>query len=71
MSEADRLGALMACCGVAEMVPGPGSLREVWYPEMRREVGWFIHEHLKDIGKRLPLMLSSYYKESKWCDESG
>lgn len=53
------------------MVPGPGSHREVWYLEMRREVGWFIHEHLKDIGKRLPLMLSSYYKESKWCDESG
>lgn len=35
------------------------------------KVRWLTHEHLKDIGKRLPLMLSSYYKESKWYDESG
>lgn len=46
------------------MVPRSGSHREVRYPEMRWKVGWLIHEHLKDIRKRLPLMLSCNYKEN-------
>lgn len=71
MKEAESLGALMTCCGVAEMVPRSGSHREVRYPEMRWKAAWLIHEHLKDIGKRLPLMLSCNYKADNWCDENG
>lgn len=61
----------MTYCGVAEMVPRSGSHREVRYPEMRWKVGWLIHEHLKDIRKRLPLMLARNYKEDNRCDKSG
>lgn len=61
MKEAEHWGALMACYRVAETVPGSGVHSKIRCPEPWWKVGLLVHENLKDIRKRLCLMLSSNY----------